>query len=80
MTVTVEQLLYEYMTVVRQNGPHAIEAVAREGVDDPTEITWEIVEVHENLHGSLPLDPIWPLARLAAQMAVTICHHKVTTI
>lgn len=80
--ITVEKLLFEYMTVVRTNGQQAIDAVGQEGPDDPEEITWEVIEVYENLPDTTPydLDPIWPLARLAAQMAITICHQKVSAV
>lgn len=71
-TIKVEDLLTDYMSVVRANG--TVQAVGSVDPDDSEEIIWEVIETHENLHGSLvDSDPIWPLARAAAQMAITIC-------
>lgn len=83
MTITIEGLLTDYMTVVRQNGPTAIQNVGTVDQDDPGEIVWEIVETYERKHGPLQdeegftLDVLWPIARIAAQMAITICHQQV---
>lgn len=79
--ITIEGLLFEYMTTVRANGPTAIQAVGSVSLDDPEEIIWEVIETYENANGSLTdSDPIWPLAKLAAQMAITICHQQVSEV
>ena len=74
---TVEELLAEYMAVVRHNQTE--DAVGSVNLDDAEEIMWEIIETYENANGSLTdSDPIWPIARMAAQFAITICqniHH-----
>lgn len=81
MTITVEGLLYEYMTVVRANGQDAIGNVGSVNPEDPEEIMWEVIETYENTNEALvDSDPIWPLARLAAQMAITICHQQVSEV
>lgn len=79
--ITIEELLTDYMLVVRSNGQTAIDAVGSVSPDDPEEIIWEVIETYENLHGSLTdSDPIWPLARVAAQMAITICQLQVSMV